>query len=106
MTEYPEHEKLKRVNTLSQTIGEFLEWASEQGMMLCERTGSMDYYVDLQPVRRTKNEILAEYFKIDLNVFEDEKVEMLKEQRDLNAKLVTEKLTDQYLDTIEDLGKE
>jgi hypothetical protein len=34
MTDYPEHDKLTKVNDQTQAIGEFLTWASNQGYWL------------------------------------------------------------------------
>lgn len=78
----PEHDKLSTVKDFSQAIGEFLDWASEKGMMLCERSGErMDYYDDLMPVRKNTTQILADYFEIDLDTLEEEKLAILEEIR-------------------------
>lgn len=74
---YPEHDKLKSVKDKSQAIGEFLEWLQhEREPIVCiaDTTGWI-------PVT---NEILAEYFEIDLEKLELEKQEMLQEQRKIN----------------------
>lgn len=75
---YPEHEKLSKVRDHSQAIGEFLDWASEKGWSLAEWD---EDDLHLWPVRKSVQEILAEYFKIDLVKLEDEKRAMLDEIR-------------------------
>ena len=76
---YPEHEKMRAVKNESQTIGEFLEWLSEQGILLAKYDGEtlfVSYY--------RIEELLAEYFGIDLNKINNEKDQMLQELRKLN----------------------
>ncbi len=106
MSEYPEHTKLKKVNTLSQTIGEFLEWAETEGILLCGHAEPEDYYEALTPIREPRNSLLARYFKIDLETLESEKLQMLEEQRDLNVRMAQEKIGDQYADTFKKLAEE
>jgi hypothetical protein len=75
---YPEHKKLISVVKESQTIGEFLEWCYNNGKFLAE-------YRDNSPnalsVNKSIDQILADYFNIDLKVIEQEKRAMLKELR-------------------------
>lgn len=77
---YPEHEKLILVQDQSQSIGEFLEWlTNEKGLSFCsfDEGGVNEAYYSNQ-------ELLAEYFGIDLYKIEQEKKQMLKEIRKLN----------------------
>lgn len=82
---YPEHEKLAKVRDRSQTIGEFLDWAGEQGWHLCEWVPAdpTDWgrEEELAYVRLTVDQKLALYFDIDLVVLEEEKRRMLDEIR-------------------------
>ena len=59
-----------------QIIGNFLEWAQENGYSLCRSTGHT-----YAPVRRTTEEILAEYFDIDLTRVEEERRALLERIR-------------------------
>lgn len=106
MSDYPEHEKLSKVQDASQAIGEFLDWLTgEQGVQLCRwqshaNNGQPRYvgpnhprsqelnphgikYVDnpdfeerlegLYPDGRPIQELLAEYFGVDLQRLDSEK---------------------------------
>lgn len=77
---YPEHEKLKLVKDKSQVIGEFLvEWLPSQNLTICEFTAG-DYF----PAMRSTEQLLADFFGIDRKKLEEEKRQMLEEQRCLN----------------------
>lgn len=80
---YPEHEKMALVEETSQRIGEFLDWLlvdRQPKTTLCVLTGSVvDTYA---PARVTAEQLLAEYFAIDLKVIEAEKRAMLKAMRE------------------------
>jgi hypothetical protein len=78
--QYPEHEKLKVVQDQSQQIGNFLDWLSENQLTICNLTSGRieDQYL---PTRRNQEELLADYFDIDLQKIESEKRKMLKELR-------------------------
>ncbi len=105
MTDYPQHEKLATVKDLSQEIGTFLEWTEEQGWHLGEwdENGFGDQQLFLIGLNRL--DILARYFKIDLDVLETEKRHMLEAQRVSNEefKRSADKIIDQYTDTLKDL---
>lgn len=68
--EYPEHDKLSKISPVSQEIGSFMEWLSSQGV----RMPSTWY-------RRSIQEWLARYFKIDLVKLENKKRDMLDKLR-------------------------
>ena len=80
---YPEHAKLSEVSDLSQAIGEFLDWVSqEHGASLAvfednwhENSGCM------VPLIYGVQDLLAEHFNINLNELEREKRRMLDEIR-------------------------
>ena len=86
MSNYPEHDKLAQVRELSQTCGEFFEWLTEkytlaQWVQTGTRAGQAMH--DLQPVRRSVNNLLADFFGIDEEVLEEEKRRMLDDLRQL-----------------------
>ncbi len=122
---YPEHEKLLKVAELSQSIGEFLTWLSDdQHVWLakhdvkvdkCRNCGHPDRHNLTAPSiawprcsfddgdeecdcdrsnfgnsdilyawPHTISDLLATYFKIDLEVLEEEKRAMLKNMREMN----------------------
>ena len=80
--EYPEHEKLTLVKDNSQLLGEFLEWARGNSYEFCGRVvvdrDTPCEKVDYQPNRKSIEAILAEFYEIDLNKLEVEKVQMLE----------------------------
>ena len=88
----PECEKLKAIQERSQSIGEFLEW-------LCSTKG-VSLMVDMDadpddingtvqvPMRESKEELLAEFFEIDLDKVEDEKralLDFIRQQESLQT---------------------
>jgi len=84
---YHECEKLYAVNDESQKLGEFLDWLKRK-YYLCEFFE--DYIPELDenyspagyyPIRKSINQILAEYFKIDLGKIEKERRQILDELR-------------------------
>jgi len=85
MSEYREHEKLAEISDKSQAIGEFLDWLTGEGVMLCE-VGLHDRY---WPIQTTIPNLLAEYFGIDQEKLEREKRLMLDHMRRRNAKETT-----------------
>lgn len=71
MSDYPEHDKLSAVKSETQAQGEFLQWVcDEEGIYL----------------RRSINELLAEYHEIDLDKIETEKRAMLAKIREEDEK--------------------
>lgn len=84
MSDYPENEKMASVRDESQTIGGFLEWLlGERQLVLCEpREGRIDNFY--MPVRYTIQDLLAEYFEIDLDKVDQERRQMLETLREYN----------------------
>jgi uncharacterized protein with HEPN domain len=80
VAEYPEHEKLKAAKAESQVIGEFLE-NMPGGLKLCRYHAQ---WAKWEPTSTPINNILAEYFDIDLKKIEKERQVMLKELRASN----------------------
>ena len=69
-----ECEKLSATTSQSEPIGEFLEWLDwERGLTICE-LGDEGYV----PSHISINDLLAEYFKIDLNKVEQERQALLE----------------------------
>ena len=66
-----------KVKDRSQQIGEFLEWLTGQGVELCVYHDERGY----EPVRETTEQLLAEYFDIDLAKVEQEKRAIMKTVR-------------------------
>ena len=81
-----ELDKMLAINNESQKIGEFLEWLSEQSIVLaefdtitCEDCG---YETEaLVYIRSNREQLLADYFKIDLNKCEQERQQILENLR-------------------------
>jgi hypothetical protein len=75
---YPEHAKQRSVLGVAQTLGEFLEWLDSQGVHLTQLR-EVDWAADpkYMPDVRSKQQMLADYFGIDLNAIEQEKRAML-----------------------------
>lgn len=75
----PEMDKIKAVQDQSQTIGEFLEWLSEEGFTICELAEDRDLFL---PHRRSIEERLGDYFEIDTEEAERERQRILDAIRD------------------------
>ncbi len=72
-----ECEKMAAVKGQSQVIGEFIEWLRlEKDLEICEWNGG-DYF----RVSSSTEELLGEFFDIDLEKVEKEKRQMLDELR-------------------------
>lgn len=81
---YPEHARLKNVNTESQAIGEFLDWlVNEKKIFLAEFIEDWHPSTGCAlPIVVNFVSLLADYYKIDLAVIETEKRAMLKDLRE------------------------
>jgi hypothetical protein len=88
MAKTPELDKMAAIRDESQKIGEFLTWLGEQGNTICKFIEPDDiddpdeapnggYY----PVRKDTEQILADYFGIDLNKCEQERRDILEQLR-------------------------
>lgn len=109
---YPEHAKKAKVRDRAQGIGEFLEWAGEQGWSLmewkefedeedcwlcdegdieCPKCGGTGLAVVKRErwvhVPGTVNDMLLDFFGLDKDKLEEEASQMLEAQRELNARL-------------------
>ena len=85
--EYPEHKKLEKARDDSHLIGEFLEWlTNEKQIRLCtyEKEGTRHPDTgEFVLLNKSIEQLLAEYFGIDLNKLEKENQQILEEQRKL-----------------------
>lgn len=92
--EYPEHDKLHAIADKSQACGEFFEWLGSNEWTLCEVHSHTNCERDecgfwacgldkgeYFPVRLSLNKLLAEFFDIDQDKLEAEKLAMLAELR-------------------------
>lgn len=80
MSQYPEHEKLKALGGQNQLIGDFLEWLQINNYTICawnDRRNRGEYI----PSRNNINAWIGEFFEIDENVLEKEKLQMLEQIR-------------------------
>jgi hypothetical protein len=69
----PECEKLNAVAEESNKIGEFLDWMQTEGLII----GSYDNDGNFYPLYKPINNLLADYFDIDLNKVEQERRALL-----------------------------
>jgi hypothetical protein len=82
MSKTPECDKMAKVRDQSQSIGEFLEWLSGKGIHLGKQFNYNDVdYSEFLPYSYTTEELLAEFFEIDLNKVEEERRALLEELR-------------------------
>ena len=65
---YPEHEKIAKIDGVNNQIGEFLEWLRDV------------HHVQLP---KSITDLLSDYYEIDLEKLDEEKVHMLKVRRRL-----------------------
>lgn len=79
MTPTPELDKMKAVHTESQAIGEFLDYSP---YTLCDWDEDTNRF---WPVQGGIERILAEFFDIDLDKVEAEKLAILEELRAANG---------------------
>lgn len=76
--QYPLTNKFERVSDLTHAITSFLEWAEEQkGLTLCEPYKPQ--YSWFVPIHSSKEQLLLEFFGIDLAALEREKNQMIGE---------------------------
>ena len=90
MSKTPELDKMLTIRDESQKLGQFLEWLSEQSIVLaefdtmsCEDCG---YETEgLWATRSNQEQILADYFGIDLSKCEQERTKILSDLRKNNS---------------------
>jgi len=77
MTKIPETTELNRLEAAkadSQAIGEFLDWLNSRKIVLCKLAKLEEAFV---PIDRTNEQLLAEYFNINLRKVERERRALL-----------------------------
>ncbi len=74
----PELDKMLAVKEKSQLIGEFLEHLQEGEVYLCQMQDAEDGEQVFRETNFTIEQILANYFKIDLDKAEQERVDLLE----------------------------
>ena len=80
--QYPEHEKLKKVQPFTQRCGEFIDWLRDDkkiSLVKFDEEEKVYYYIHI-----LTDKLLAEFFEIDQNKIEAEKQAMLKLTREMN----------------------
>ena len=87
---YPECEKLAEVSPQSNVVGEFLDWLSnEKNLTICTYTEDEDPMVlgdcsSYYPYHYDTEQLLAEFFEIDLKKVEEERRQILEDIRKSN----------------------
>lgn len=88
----PELDKLAAVREKSQLIGDFLEWLQGEGLVICEWhdkqyvNGKLVQPAGYYPVQRRMDQLLADYFGINLKAVERERQAVLNAiRRDAEA---------------------
>jgi hypothetical protein len=72
LTTYPEHEKLRKLNGANQAIGDFLNWLHDNGFEIAKWR-----HDELVPSGKSRDDLIAEFCKIDRDKLDDEKRAML-----------------------------
>lgn len=75
---YPQHEKVKLIKHESQAVHEFLNWLQEDKALRIS-TSESDRRGNYVPWMGRQDELVAEYFGIDLKAFSKEKDAMYEE---------------------------
>ncbi len=85
---YPECEKLRAARPTSDKLSEFLDWLSEQKIVLC--TLNPEHYKakggEYYQITERPEELLARFFNIDLKKVEKERRQMLDELHKTNER--------------------
>ena len=83
--EYPEHEKLGKIKEQSQICGEFVDWLNtEKEISLCswsDEDNGLHY-----PTNIPLTKLLSDFFGIDQDKLEEEKLQILENHRKLTQK--------------------
>lgn len=80
----PTLDRIKEVYQESQSIGYFLDWLQDQGVVLCRRryNDDEDHWGELwHPILESPDRLLHQYFDIDPNAEDKEKLMILEEIR-------------------------
>ena len=102
-TDYPEHEKMKKVQEASHAIGQFVEWLAsgeahedDKPIVLAYYSEARSRYDDdvLEQMPYTIEKLLARYFGIDLELIAAEKDAMIADLREAQRRLFDPTLAD------------
>lgn len=82
MSNYPEHDKLRAIDSVEkQTVQNFIDWlCDESNLIICDFDGFGGYYEydGVYPqTRLSREQIMAEYFGIELQKLSSEKDRIL-----------------------------
>lgn len=80
---YPEHDKLIALAGQNNTVGEFLDWLEDEKEFILSTT---DTHGRLIPVDIRATTLIAEFFEIDEEELEREKMHMINRLRSLSAR--------------------
>ena len=75
----PECEKMAAVQKESRELSNFVDWLREQGYEICEENESENRPYDR--LRKSNEQLFADYFGIDLKKVEEERRALLEEIR-------------------------
>lgn len=83
-----ELQKINAVREKSQAIGEFLDWLSQKNYSICELRFKTKLKIDEAyfPIHKSIEKWIAEYFDIDLEQAEKERVKILEDFREEQKK--------------------
>lgn len=84
MVDTPTLDRIVELQPKSQFIGEFLEWIGDEGYVLCTYTDN-GWSGRYNPIHKTINDLLHEFFEIDPVKEEREKLAMMEELRSFNG---------------------
>ncbi len=76
--DFPEHEKLEALKGRNNTVGQFLDWLSEEGIELAMWSKDAE---ELWPHHESAPSLIARHFRISENKLEEEKQQMLEQLR-------------------------
>lgn len=83
---YPMHEKLEGLGHDRAAVQNFIDWLfDEKEWWICEHRPRLrdDGFT---PIRQRREDIMADFFGIDLTILDDEKRAMLDRQREINQR--------------------
>ncbi len=75
--QYPEHAKLRAIQSEERTISAFTRWLEEEEFYICRREPDVNH-TDYWPTTTPTRQLIADYFKIDLSLLEEERMDMLE----------------------------
>lgn len=83
---FPEHDKVQALNGKHNVIGEFIDWLKTKYILATyvNNECSEDFPEILSPVWVNTNDLLAEYFKINLEALENERCTLFKALKNSN----------------------